>query len=471
MSDGWNNDAGWGSDTGWDTGAAAGGTDWSGASSSTGGKRVFHRNMFIGALIGAVVGVFISLLLYDKMYDASGSNVLLVGLILGIMAGTILLGCVISEIARPCLRVDHEAGLPELLLALLAAVAVALVGCLCEFLYEINGSYVSPEFNDFIFVIDDSGSMSSTDPNMLRYEAMSQLIDSMEQDTRVGLVRFADSITDEVEMDYLTPAHRDKLRSSIDVAVSSGGTNIQLALEKALEQYQASQSSGRYPVVVLLSDGESYVNASAISRDYLDAGVAISPVGLSEYVNVRMLESLAQSTGGQFFEVSDASGLVTAFQQVQKAVSYRTLFTMRPGNQRGNVLLMILRVVFLMLPGLMIGFALFVILRENGVERQLVTSAATGLVSGLLMELGTYFFWDTDVVHILCWLLYGIVLLDYVSRSNNLRQSGLKKKDVEMGAGAFETVYQNAGGNSRLDKGQSDSGQDLLSRNDDGWRI
>ena len=63
------------------------------------------------------------------------------------------------------------------------------------------------------------------------------------------------------------------------------------------------------------------------------------------------------------------------------------------------------------------------------------------------------------------------MLLDYVSRSNNLRQSGLKKKDVEMGAGAFETVYQNAGGNSRLDKGQSDSGQDLLSRNDDGWRI
>ena len=338
--------------------------------------------------MGAAVGVVISFLLYHKMYDSTGSNVLLVGLVLGIMAGAVLLGCVISEMVRPCLRVDREVSLPEILLALLAAVAVAVLGGLSEFLYEINGSYTSPAFNDYIFVIDDSGSMGSTDPQMLRYEAMSQLLDSMDQTVRVGLVRFSDTIGDEVGMDYLTLAHRDKLRSSIANAVSAGGTDIQEGLERALELYQLSQSSGRYPVVVLLSDGESHVNTSAVSRKYLDAGVAISTVGLSEFVNVRMLENLAQATGGQFFKVSDADGLVEAFKQVQQAVSYRTLFTPRPGTQRGNVLLMILRVLFLTLPGVLIGMALFIILRENGVERQLLTvfiaTAAAALIAALV---------------------------------------------------------------------------------------
>ena len=469
MSDGWDNNTGWGTGNEWDS-VGSGNTDWSGSAVS-GGKRLFHRNMFIGALVGAAAGVLISFLLYNRMYDPTGSNVLLVGLVLGIMAGTVLLGCVISELVCPCLRVDREVGVPEILLALLAAVAVALLGCLFEFLYEINGSYTSPAFNDYIFVIDDSGSMSSTDPQMLRYEAMSQLLDSMDQDVRVGLVRFSDNISDEVGMDYLTPAHRDKLRSSITNAVSAGGTNIQLGLERALELYLDSRSSGRYPVVVLLSDGESHVNTAAVSRQYLDAGVAVSTVGLSDYVNERLLENLAQATGGQFYKVSDADGLVEAFKQVQKAVSCRTLFTPRPGTQRGSVLLMILRVVFLMLPGALIGLALFVILRENGVERQLLTSAATGLLSGLLMELGTYFFWDTAMVHAVCWMLYGIVLLDYVSRDGGVRQSGLKKKDVDAGQGAFDAVFQNAGGSSKLNRGQDDAGQDLLSRNDDGWRI
>ncbi len=466
MSDGWNNDADWGAGSDWGVGT---GTGWDNVQTQTGGKRVFHWKMLIGGLIGAAVGVVVSLILYNVMFDSSGSNVLLVGLILGILAAGILLGCVLSEVISPCLRVRREAGMPEILLALASAVVVMLLGCLFEFLYELNGSYTSPEFNDYIFVIDDSGSMSGTDPSMLRYEAMSQLVDSMDQDTRVGLVRFDSYIQSTVELDYLTLAHREKLQDSISTAVSDGGTNIQLALEEALKLYQASRSNGRYPVVVLLSDGESYVNISAVSSDYMNEGVAISTVGLSDYVNVRMLENLAQATGGQYFEVSEADGLIDAFRQVQKAVSCRTLFSARPGAQRGNVLMMILRVVFLLVPGALIGFALVVILRENGVERQILTSVVTGLLAGLMMEIGTYFFWDTTVVHILSWMLYGIVLLDYVKREGGMRQGGLKRRDVKVGVGAFDAAFREAGSTGEMKKDQSAAGQDLLSRGDDGW--
>lgn len=408
------------------------------------GPKRFHRSLFLHALIGAVIGALISTAIFSGMYNPSGSNVIMVGLILGVMALCILLACAVCEIRHPRLTVDKELDLQHLMAMVVGVVAIFAIGCGLEFIYELGSAYTPVEFNDFIFAIDDSGSMEGTDPENMRYQALAQLLDSMGEDKRAGLIRFTEEVYSEpVAMDYLTGAQKEKLIKGISEYRSDGGTDISLALDKALELAQQSYVAGRAPVVVLLSDGGSPVSVGSTANKFLNAGVAISTVSLGNGADEKLLQNLAQATGGQYFKVEQADDLVGAFQQVSTAVSYRCLFTSRPGTQRGNVLYMVLRVVFLLLPGLGIAVTLIAAMAGRNMDSQLVVSGITGLLAGLIMEIGTYFFLPTTVVHLISWVLYGIVLLMYVDARSGIHQSDIKGMDLNDGtADAFQNALQ-----------------------------
>lgn len=464
----WNQD-GWGQ-------AAPADVSWNSRSAEpqdyNNGRRRFHWQMLVSALVGALVGSGIGLLLYGRLYDPSGSNVVLVGLICGILVGCVLVACVICEMLTPRLTVDRQVTLRHFFLAVGVALLTFLVMCLCEFLYEINSAFTVAEFNDFIFAVDDSSSMSDSDPTDLRYSALAELLESMGEDKRVGLIRFTDQLdTEPVKMDYLTQGQRDTLLQNIQRHQSNGGTDIQMVLEKALEMYSQSQLAGRSPVVVLLSDGGSHVQIDKVAREYIDQGVAVSTVALGDGANVALLQNLAQATGGQYFEVEQADGLVQAFQQVKQAVSYRCLFSSRPGPQRGNVLYMLLRVVFLLLPALLVAGGILVLFPQRGTEKQLGVSAAAGLASGLLMEAGMYWFWPGGLVRLVCWMLWGLVLLHYIYRNSGIRQTGLKETDFVHGRGAFKRLVESQ---RQQNLGQMeqpvDTSQKELNRDDD-WGV
>ncbi|OUP65187.1 hypothetical protein B5F12_04100 [Pseudoflavonifractor sp. An176] len=482
MSDQWNTDfshvdGDWknGIDT-WGSAIAEMDTGWSsvdGANKdSRDGTRVFHWRMLVSALIGALVGTVVGLVLYDRLYDSSGSNILLVGGICGILVGLILMACVICELINPCLTVDRQVSMKHVGIALAAAVVTFLLMCVCEFIYEMDSAYTVAEFNDYIFVVDDSGSMSSSDPNNLRYSAMENLLDSMGQDKRVGLIRFTEQPdAAPIQIDYLTPGHKERLEENIQHHQSTGGTDIQTALEQALDMYRQSALSGRHPVVVLLSDGGSFVNVSGVAHQYLKEGVAISTVALGPGASEELLQQLAQATGGQYFQVEEADGLVTAFQQVNRAVSYRCLFAPRPGPQRDNVLYMVLRVVFLLLPAMLVAAAVVILFSQRGIERQFVVSAVAGLLSGLLMELGMYWFLPQMPVRAVCWILYGIVTVFYIYRNSGVYQTGLKERNFGGGNGAFQRMVDSQKNltHSELQNPQ-DITRDELNRNDD-WGV
>lgn len=460
----------------WDSPVTVMDTDWGGAGGENrdfkDGTRVFHWRMLVSALIGALVGTVVGLVLYGRLYDASGSNILLVGAVCGILVGLILAACVICELISPCLTVDKQVSMKHFGMALAAALAAFLLMCLCEFIYELNSAYTVAEFNDYIFVVDDSGSMSGSDPSDLRYSALDNLLESMGQDKRVGLIRFTDQRDSApIQMDYLTPGHKEILKENIQRHQSSGGTDIQQALDQALEMYSQDALSGRHPVVVLLSDGGSSVNVSGVANRYLKEGVAISTVALGSGASEALLQELAQATGGQYFEVEEADGLVTAFQQVNRAVSYRCLFSPRPGPQRGNVLYMVLRVVFLLLPAMLIGTAIVLLFPHRGIERQLGVSAAAGLVSGLLMELGMYWFLPQAPVRAVCWILYGLVAVFYIYHNSGIRQTSLKERNFGHGRGAFQRMVDSQKNQSQGELQNSGGAtRDELNRNDD-WGV
>ncbi len=420
-------------------GGLEGGNNWFGDSPTQNGKEKFHLSMLIHALAGAFIASIIGSVIYSMEYNQSGSNVLMVGLVLALIAGGVLLGCAVCELRKPRITMWKELGAADVALGLLVTLLVFGAGCLCEFLYELNSAYTPVVFNDYLFAIDDSESMRDTDPEDLRYSALSELLDTLGSDKRAGLVRFMNYVyRDPIALEYMDGEQKEKLQNEISEHVSEGGTDIYAALEAALELCRDAKEDGRSPVAVLLSDGGSNVPVPELAEEYMKEGVSISTVSLGPGANEVLLQQLAQATGGEYFKVENAKDLVSAFQKVSTAKSYRCLFSPRPGAQRKSVLYMLLRVLFLMLPGALIGVFILLLFRGFDIGRQMIVSLIAGLAAGLVMEIGTFLLLPVLLVHLVSWVLYGIVLLDY-EEITGFSQGEFSERDYGVDSmGAFE---------------------------------
>lgn len=429
-------------------------------------RRRFHLRLFLYALVGGGLGALIGQAVYGGMYDPSGSNVLMAGLVLAVISALVLLACALCELHKPRITVNHELDLRRVLLGLLAAAAVFAIGCLCEFLYEWNSARTAIEFDDYVFAVDDSGSMGETDPEDLRYSTLADLLDTMGENERVGLVRFTEDISSApIELDVLDQRQRERLNESIAAPRSDGNTDIGKALKTALEMHLDRKEKGRYAVVVLLSDGWSEFSLREITKDYVDAGVAITTVSLGPKTDEQTLRELAQLTGGSYFRVEQVEDLSQALRQVSTTQTHRCLFSPRPAIQRGSVLYMVLRVVFLALPGAVIGFFILWLLQSGSATRQLLVSGIAGLLAGLVMELGTYFLLPLGAVHVASWLLYGVVLLHYNDVASQIRPSKFDLPDyITSGSSEWDAIPTGApdpgkaargrdGRNTRIDRG------------------
>lgn len=421
-------------DWGLDTGGTAVEEQWQGgAVRAVPEQKRFHLSLLIHGLLGSALGALVGMLIYSVMYDSSDGNVVMVGLILAVISAFVLLACVVCELRNPRLTMSRELDISRILLGLLVAAAAFAAGCLCEFIYEWNSAFSAIEFNDFVFAIDDSGSMFDTDPQELRYSALEELLGTMDEKERAGLVRFSEIVYDSVELKELDEEQRTRLSDDLSISQAEGGTDIYGALTAALDMHLNNAQPGRAPVVVLLSDGQSQVPLNKTVREFLDAGVAVSTVSLGPGADEELLKNLAQSTGGQYFKVEKASDLAQTFRQVSTAVAYRCLFAPRPGPQRGNILYIVLRVLFLTLPGIFIGMFILMLLQNRLANRQLLVSGAAGLLAGLVMEVGTFFLLPLTVMQILSWLLYGVVLLQYYDNASGMRQTKLDTEGIGTG--------------------------------------
>lgn len=420
-------------DWGLDTGTAVGNGQWQtgGITTSGSGQERFHLALFICALAGGILAALIGQAIYNGMYDPSGSNIVTVGLILAVISGLVLLACALCELFRPRLTMNRELNLPRTLSGLLVVAVVFAVGCLCEFIYELRSGNTRVSFDDYIFAIDDSESMLETDPMQLRYSALGELLDSLDDDQRAGLVRFNENARASVDMAELDEAQRTLLSEELNNPRSAGTTNIFGALEVSLDLYRDAARSNRVPVVVLLSDG---FHSSPYGRNnfnravdaFVKEEVVINTVSLGQNADEVLLENLAQATGGQYFKVEEASDLAEAFQRASTVTTYRCLFSSRSNVQRWNALYMILRVLFLALPGIVIGFFILLLLRHRLAYRQLLVSGVAGLLAGVTMEVGTLFFLPLPLTHTVSWILYSIVLVRYNDSVSGIRQSGFE---------------------------------------------
>ncbi|HPD15032.1 MAG TPA: DUF4159 domain-containing protein [Planctomycetota bacterium] len=169
---------------------------------------------------------------------------------------------------------------------------------------------------DVALVIDESLSMTRTDPEWLRIAAAKTFVDLARRSTRIGhiaLVAFNDKARTLVP---LTPtAQPDALYKAINNISSMGQTDMDAALAEARKVLEQSPSPNK--VALLLSDGKDepgvYENAH---RAFAEQRWRIYTVGLSKLADAEVLQRIAAETGGDYHSAPTNAELQDIFSRI-----------------------------------------------------------------------------------------------------------------------------------------------------------
>ncbi len=189
-------------------------------------------------------------------------------------------------------------------------------------------------------VIDSSESMSNNDPNKVRIEAAKRTIDLLSDSDQVCVVQFSD------EANVLLPlrqvggeSSRDEIYSTINDIGNKGYTDLKGGLEKA--QIELSKADpGKKKMVLLLSDGMPdlpyLTQDSKLMADYMaeldqdigtfkNMGLGVHCIALGKAETASLLRNIAQTTGGEYFLVTDPNELVDFFKSILIVNKYSSI--------------------------------------------------------------------------------------------------------------------------------------------------
>ncbi|MFD1175501.1 VWA domain-containing protein [Paenibacillus puldeungensis] len=386
-------------------------------------QRKINWLLVLFSLIGGAIGAVIGELLLGELSGRLPGFVV-IGLYFGILALSIGICCLIAETISPRLNGaswrQRYVGTSWKLLVPVTLVMLLLAGAAFEFLYELNINRAKT-VKDIVLIIDNSGSMHETDPDDHRYEAAKSLIGKMDSSKQVAVIVFND------QPELIQPFVRvrdqgakDKVYAAIDeLKPTDAGTDIGEALQASMEQIKG-QSGSRGAMAILLSDGVSDVNLAKVLPDYKDRGVAVNTIGLGlsapggNVEGAELLKEIASQTGGQYYDEADASNLTFVFQKIYDNLDERTLVTERTGTMENSPYYMILRIVFVLGLGALIGLALGMMFDNRHLARSFtIGGAVSGLLAGILLEqsLGGWPVGDAMIRLLACLLLAAVMTM------------------------------------------------------------
>lgn len=189
-------------------------------------------------------------------------------------------------------------------------------------------NFVNNRFN-VVVVLDASGSMKNTDPNGLRYEAISQFFGLLaEQGNALGGVVFHTELAAEETLTEITDqSGKDTVMDMLKSIPSNGGwTNTGAGLARAVEMIKQDGAADLPSVILFLSDGNTAMASKEETQASLDQkaealqaareqGIQIYSVCLNanKGADVSEMQQLADATGGVFREVTKAEDLQDVF--------------------------------------------------------------------------------------------------------------------------------------------------------------
>ncbi len=213
------------------------------------------------------------------------------------------------------------------------AVALLVIGLIAPGVTAAAASAAScKRASNIEAIIDDSGSMEFTDPNRLRVQGMSLLIDDLSPSTRLGAVEFGSGI-DVPGVLTIPPANTifapeavgpnaTAMRSALDsvIKADNGATDYNGAFA------QSDSDNPTADARVFLTDGGhdvgAYNEAHLVHR--APTYVIGFGSGISGGADQARLKKIAKDTGGKYFPVADTNELQAAMNSIGAALTCQT---------------------------------------------------------------------------------------------------------------------------------------------------
>lgn len=166
--------------------------------------------------------------------------------------------------------------------------------------------------NNLVFLIDVSGSMSSSDKLPLLKKAFSYLVGSLKPNDTVSIVTY--SGREAVVLDGCKGNNPDEIMNAINSLVAGGSTNGEAGLTMAYQIAEKHMSEGSNNRIIMASDGDLNVGISSADQltQYIEqkrnAGIYLSVLGFGtgNYRDDKM-EALADNGNGVYYYIDGVS--------------------------------------------------------------------------------------------------------------------------------------------------------------------
>ena len=200
--------------------------------------------------------------------------------------------------------------------------------------------YTSKQLSDLGFT---STGADGNDSNFKRISLTNNLIDMFTGSYYFGISEFGG---DYVNLQEFTDNHDDakKAVDSIknDFERVDDGTNITNALEEGIDEF-TKDDNGHY--LILLTDGKDasdYYPLSSNKKDIIDKAnkkdVKVCVIGLGSNLDTDDLNEIAEGTGCDYYNASDASALDEIYSLVGADINYNLVDTNADGKVDGTVI-------------------------------------------------------------------------------------------------------------------------------------
>ncbi|MFO7170213.1 MAG: VWA domain-containing protein [Chloroflexota bacterium] len=172
---------------------------------------------------------------------------------------------------------------------------------------------------NFCMVLDRSGSMQGAKLAALK-DATKRVIDTLTPQDVVSIVLFDDTV--QVLVPATAAADKAALHAQVDAIEEMGGTAMSGGLAAGQAELRKHLAPERASAMLLLTDGQTWGDEDRcrqIAGELAADGVRITALGLGSEWNERLLDDIAEATGGTSDYIADPAQITTFFQRALRS--------------------------------------------------------------------------------------------------------------------------------------------------------
>ena len=191
---------------------------------------------------------------------------------------------------------------------------------------------------DILLVLDNSGSMKENDPKFLMREVVTNFVNDLGKESRLGMVLF------DKDAQLAQPLKEMKgsvvraavLKSLNSVNYKGQFTNIPAGIERAVYELKTKGRKDVQKIIIFLTDGiidtgdksldlvKGKWLRNELARESKEAGIRIIGIAFTDKADFHLIQTLSHKTDGEYFRAYKAEDIQSVFKKIKEMITRPT---------------------------------------------------------------------------------------------------------------------------------------------------